>query len=52
MKIKKELPMTNLIGTDIGILNAILQESFNKPGENCSFGIYLIDEEMGTGTDF
>ena len=33
-------------------MNNILSELFNKPSDDGSYGTYIINEEMGTGTNF
>jgi hypothetical protein len=52
LKGKKTQPYTSLIDADPKVVNKTLKELFNKPRDDGAFGTYIINEEMGTGTDF
>lgn len=52
VKGKKKQPYKSLIEEEAPVVNNILAELFNKPNEEGSYGTYIINEEMGTGTDF
>jgi hypothetical protein len=52
IKGKKKQPFVSLIDKEAQTVNNILSELFNKPNDDGSYGTYIINEEMGTGTDF
>jgi len=45
-------PYISLFEKDPKNLNNILAELFNKPNDDGVYGTFIINEEMGTGTDF
>jgi hypothetical protein len=44
--------MVNLTSLEPKLLEGILKTQFNKPQNDGRYGVYIIDERMGTGTDF
>lgn len=42
----------NLIGQAAEVVNNTLLNIFNKANADGTFGTFIIDEELGTGTDF
>ena len=52
MKGKKKQPYISLFDKDALFINNILSKMFNEPNDNGEYGTYIINEEMGTGTDF
>jgi hypothetical protein len=41
-----------LIDKEPAVVNNMLTDLFNKPNDKGEYGTYIINEEMGTGTDF
>jgi hypothetical protein len=52
IKGRKKQPFISLIDKEAQTVNNILSKLFNKPNDDGYYGNYIINEEMGTGTDF
>lgn len=52
LKGKKKQSYVSLINEEPTVINNTLSKLFNKPNDDGTFGTYIINEEMGTGTDF